>query len=135
MTTPRRPPGRYDEQRPLPRAVLIGGGVVLGVALLGLAYAGYSRFSTDRVQFGTIAYKVTDDTTTQIRFQVDKDLTETVQCQLVARDADHTNVGSRTVTVGPAERQTVVTTSAVTTVRRAKTGEVVGCAVVKAPAP
>jgi hypothetical protein len=111
--------------------VLVVGSGVLGVALLALAYTGYSRFSTDRVQYGTIGYQVTDDTTTQIRFQVDKDLTQTVQCHLVARDAEHVSVGSRTVTVGPAERQTVVTTSAVTTIRRAKTGEVVGCAPAK----
>jgi hypothetical protein len=108
---------------------------VLGLALLALAYAGYSRFSTDRVQYGTLGYKVVDDGSTQIRFQVDKDLTETVRCQLVARDADHTSVGTRTVTVGPAERQTVVTTSTVDTVRRASSGEVVGCAVQKAAAP
>ena len=135
MTTPRRPPGRYDERRPLPRAVLVTGGSVLGLALIALAYAGYSRFSTNRVQYGTLGYKVVDDSSTQIRFQVDKDLTETVRCQLIARDADHTDVGSRTVTVGPAERQTVITTSTVETTRRAKSGEVVGCATVRATAP
>ena len=108
----------------------MAGGAVLGVALLALAYAGYSRFSTGRVQYGLLGYSVTDDTTTQVRFQVDKALTETVQCQLVARDGDHVSVGSRTVTVGPAERETVITTSVVTTSRRAKTGEVVGCGLV-----
>ena len=135
MNAPRRPPGRYDERRPLPKAVLVAGGTVLALALLALAYGGYHRFSSDRVQYGLIGYKVTDDATTQIRFQVDKDLTQTVQCQLVARDGDHVSVGTRTVTVGPAERQTVVTTSAVTTTRRAKTGEVVGCAIAKPAAP
>ncbi len=104
---------------------------MLGIALLALAYGGYSRFSTDRVQYGTIAYKVIDDTSTQIRFQVNKDLTETVQCRVVASDADHVSVGGRTVILGPAERQTVITTSTITTVGRAKTAEVVGCGLVK----
>ncbi len=114
----------------MPKAALVVGGTVLGVALLALAYAGYSRFSTGRVQYGTLGYAVTGDTATEVRFQVDKALTETVECQLIARDGDHVNVGSRTVVVGPAERETVITTTVVTTSRRAKSGEVVGCGLI-----
>ncbi len=127
MDTIRRPPGRYDEKRPLPQGALIAGGAVLGLALLALAYFGYERFSTGRVRFGTVAYQVVDDQSVTITFQVDKALTESVRCALQARDRDNTVVGRLTVDVGPSDRESVRTKRSISTTGRAATGEVVNC--------
>ncbi len=138
MTTPgtaperplRRPPGRYDERRTLPRPVLLTGAGVLGLLLLVGSYLAYARFTGERVQFGTIGYQVVDATEVQVRFEVRKALTDTVRCALQARDRDNVVVGRETVTVGPSDREQVLLSRRVATVARAATGEVVGCALV-----
>jgi hypothetical protein len=130
MTTPtglRRPPGRYDERRPLPRPVIVGGALVLVLALAGFSFVAYRHYSAGRTPFTNLDYKVQSDHAVLVRFQVVKDAGKTVQCVLQARDRDNTEVGSLVTTIGPSESGTVTRALLVTTRRRAVAGEVLSC--------
>ena len=129
----KRPPGRYDERTPLPRALVLGGAFVGGVALLAFAYFGYTRFSSGRTSFGLTSYHVIDDRTVEITFEVHKDLTATVVCAVVARDADNVTVGKQDVSVGPAERDPAQVTQRFTTTHRAATVDVTSCSAARKP--
>ena len=129
-TGPRRPPGRYDAPRSLPRAVQVTGAVVLLGLLVAASWAAYERFAGDRVQYGTRGYEVVGDTEVQVRFEVQKGVLDTARCTLTARDADSAVVGSEQVDVGPSDREAVITTSSVTTSRRAATAEATRCVLV-----
>ncbi len=133
MTTFSRPPGRYDEPRTLPRPLLLGGAGVLVLLLVVASYLAYQRFAGDRVRFGTVAYRVIDASAVEVTFEVRKPVTESVTCALQARDRDNTVVGRETVTVGPSDREAVLTTRRVSTSGRAATGEVVGCSATVSP--
>jgi uncharacterized protein (DUF58 family) len=132
MTTPRRPPGRYDERQPLPRWLVRTGAAVGALLLLAFAYFGYTRFSTGRTSFGLTAYHVIDDANVEVRFEVHKDLSATVICAVVARDANNVTVGRKDVTVGPAERETAQVTLQFATTHRAVSVDVTSCS---KPAP
>ena len=134
MTVPARPPGRYDEPRALSPSLRVTGAVVLGALLVGLAYLAYDRFSGGRVRFATLGYTVGGDSSVQVRFEVRKDLRESVRCRLEARDRDGVVVGSDQVLVGPSDREAVVTQRTLVTSRRAATAQVSGC-VVAQPTP
>ncbi len=139
MTTPasprRRPPGRYDEPRTLPRPVLITVAVILGALLVGLAYLAFDRFSNGRVRYGVVSYRVLDDTSVQVSFEVDKGPKDAVLCLVRALDRDGVEVGSEQVRVGPADSPansdavtvTVTKVHTLTTTRRATTGDVSAC--------
>ena len=139
MTTPastlRRPPGRYDEPRTLPRPVLVGGAVVLLLLLLAGSYLAFDRFSGSTVRFGLLGYRVVDDRTVDVSFEVHKGADETVRCLVSARDRDNTEVGSAEVVLGPSRTNPVQKVQRLTTTRRAATGEVVRCALATAPSP
>ncbi len=124
---PRRPPGRYDEPRVLPRSTVYAGAVVGALLLLAFAYFGYSRYSTGRTGFGLLGYQVVDDTMVEITFEVHKPLNDTVRCAVVARDRSNTTVGARDVTVGPADRDPVRVTERFVTSARAATVDVTAC--------
>ncbi len=135
---PRRPPGRYDEPRVLPRSAVYAGAVVGALALLAFAWFGYSRFSTGRTGFGLISYQVVDDATVEITFEVHKPLNDTVRCAVLARDRSSTTVGTRDVTIGPADRDPVRVTEQFPTSARAATVDVISCSAAGAsgtPAP
>jgi hypothetical protein len=123
----RRPAGRYDEPRPLSRPVLLGLGVLLVVALAGLSFFAYRHYADARTPFQNTGYRVVSDTSVEVQFSVSKERGDTVQCQLAARDADQTEVGSLLVTLGPDEAGTVDRTETVTTTARAALGEVLSC--------
>ena len=133
MNTLRRPPGRYDEPKPLPRPLLYAGAGVGAVVLIAFAYFGYSRFATGRTTFGLTAYQVVDDTHVQVTFEVHKALDATVVCALVARDKDNVTVGRQDVTVGPAERDPARATERFTTTHRAATVVVTSCSTPASP--
>ena len=136
MTTPRRPPGRYDEPRRFPRPVLITGAAALGTLLLVLSYLAFDRYSSARTSFGLLGYRVVSDREVEVTFEVRKELGATVLCGLVARDADKRTVGTVDVTVGPAERDPVRVVERITTTARATTVEVTSCsAPVATPSP
>jgi hypothetical protein len=122
----RRPPGRYDEPRPLPRPVLVGGAVLLVAALVGFAFFAYQHYAKARTQFSNLGYQVTE-TGVSVRFQVVKDAGKKVQCVLQARDGNNVEVGSLVVTIGPEGSGAVTKASFVPTTRRAVAGEVLSC--------
>ena len=125
MTSPlRRPPGRYDEPRRLPRPLAYALAGLLGVALLAFSYWAWDRASSGRTRVTVLGYEVVDEHAVDVRFEVTKDATATVVCEVRARDRDGAEVGSEDVTVGPGK---TVVTWRLTTVRRAATGEVTGC--------
>jgi hypothetical protein len=126
---PRRPEGRYDEPRTLPRPVLVTGAILLVALLVGLAYLAFDRYSHGRVRFATLGYAVLSDTAVEVRFEVHKGLQETVRCAVQARDRDGAVVARDVVTIGPADLEGVLTVHQLTTTRRAATGEVTSCSV------
>jgi hypothetical protein len=135
-TTPstlRRPPGRYDEPRALPRPVLVGGAVVLLLLLLGGSYLAFDRFSGSGVRFGLLGYRVLDDHTVDVSFEVHRGSGTTVVCLVNARDRDNAEVGSAQVTLAPSSTDPVQKVQRLTTTRRAATAGVVRCAAAPAP--
>ncbi|MCW2500136.1 MAG: hypothetical protein JWN87_1812 [Frankiales bacterium] len=134
-TLPRRPPGRYDEARTLPRPVKLGGAAVLGLLLLALTVAAYLRFAGDGTRFGTVGYRVLSDTAIEVRFQVSKDPAATVDCLVRARDRDGAEVGSEKVRLGPGGSGELVKAQRVATTHRAATGEVTKCLEVTPSSP
>jgi hypothetical protein len=127
MTTPRRPLGRYDERTSPSRGLLVAGAWVGAALLVLFAWFGYSRFSDGRTRYGVTGYKVIDDSSVQITFEVHKDLTTSVTCAVVARDRDNVTVGRKDVVVGPGERDTVQVVDVLSTSRRAATADVSAC--------
>ena len=127
MTTPRRPPGRYDEPKPLPRPVLYGGLALLVVALTAGSWLAYHRYSQGRVSYATLFSTVVSDTETSVRFQLRKSSDSTVRCFLNAVDRDHTEVGAASVDIGPDRSGLITMTSTVPTTARAAGGQVLSC--------
>ena len=123
-STIRRPQGRYDEPRRLPRPLAYALAGVLAVLVLLGTFLAWQRSSAHRSSASVISYRVVDDHTVEIRFDVAKDEGATVVCALRAVGSDGAEVGKKDVTVGPGPR---VVTATVTTSRRAAVGEVVGC--------
>ena len=124
MTAPRRPPGRYDEPRRLPRWLTVSLAGLLGVGLLAFSWFAYDRATGGRTRFVVLGYEVVDDHAVEVRFEVTKAKDATVVCEVRARDRDGVEVGNEDVTVGPGQ---AVVTHRLTTARRAATGEVTGC--------
>ena len=127
MTTPRRPPGRYDEPRTLSKPLLITVAGIFGVLLLAGAYFAFARFSNGRVRFAVLGYRVLSATSMQVSFEVHKDVQSTVVCLVRARDSNGEEVGSEQVRVGPSDTDAVTTVHTLTTTRRAATGDVSAC--------
>ena len=123
----RRPPGRYDEPRPLPSWARVGGGVLLVGALLAFSFVGYRHWAGGRAPFTNDGFAVGSDSAVTVRFSVVVEAHQQVQCLLQARDRDNREVGSTVVTVSSGTSRTVHRSVAVTTIRRAVTGEVLSC--------
>jgi hypothetical protein len=125
--TPRRPPGRYDERRPLPRRVTVALATAGGLLLLLLVVVAFQRFGPSQVQGRTLSYRVVDDRSVEVRFEVRTDPGTTATCLLQALGRDMSEVGSEEVRVGPSVEDRVVLTRTVTTSSRAVTARVVTC--------
>jgi len=123
----RRPPGRYDERRVLPRPLVWAVLGALGLALLVGTYAAWDRYSAGRVPFSVLGYSVVDDSTVEIRFEVHKAPSSSVTCLLRALGEDKAVVGSEQVVVGPSDAGPVRVTHRLTTSARAVAGEVARC--------
>jgi hypothetical protein len=122
----RRPPGRYDEPRPLSRPVLLGGAALLVAALVGLALVGWRHYATSRTPYTNLGYTLSERAVV-VRFSVVKDAGKTVQCLLQARDRDNAEVGSLVTTIGPDGSGTLERAVSVPTTRQAVAGEVLSC--------
>jgi hypothetical protein len=128
MTTPlRRPAGRYDERRPLPRRVTAAIAGVAGVALLLLVVVAFQRFGPGKVQGRLLSYEVVDDHTVVVRFEVRSDPGTTATCLVRALARDMSEVASEEVRVGPSGEDRVVRTRTLTTSGRAVAAELVTC--------
>ena len=120
----RRPEGRYDEPRRLPRPLAYALAGAVGVLVLLGTFLAWQRSSAHRSSASVISYRAVDDHHLEIRFDVAKDAGSTVVCALRAVASDGAEVGKKDVTVGPGPR---VVTATVPTSRLAAVGEVVGC--------
>lgn len=128
MTTSfRRPEGRYDERRPLPRGVTVLLAGVAGVALLLFVVVAFQRFGPAKVQGRLLSYEVVDDRTVEIRFEVRSDPGTTATCLVRALARDMSEVASEEVRVGPSLEDRVVETRTLTTSSRAVAAELVTC--------
>ena len=123
-----RPPGRYgDAPAPVRRAVALAALGLLGVALLVLlAWAAWFHSVPD-VRQGLLGFRVLDDSTVRVRFEVVADPGATVSCDLRSQDRTRATVGSRTVVVGPAPQERREVEADVATRALAVTGELLGC--------
>ena len=129
MTVPRRPPGRYDEPRALPsRPVLLGVGGVVGVLALLAAYLLFARVNSGPTG-ALLGYRVVDDTSVEVRFEVSRTPGSKAVCLVRARDSGGTEVGRAEVPVPTAGDRRVRVTYVLTTTARANTGEVADCLV------
>lgn len=127
MTTVQRPPGRYDERRTLPRPVLLTLAAALVLTLLALTFGAWDRYSSSRVPFTVLGYRVVSDTQVEVRFEVHKATSSTVTCLVRARDRTGSVVGREEVEVGPSEGAPTRITTTLTTSARAVAGEVTAC--------
>ena len=123
----RRPPGRYDEARPLPTWARVGGAVLLVGALLGFSFVGYRHYVHGRAPFTNLGYSVASDAEVRVRFSVVVEAHQEVRCLLQARDLDNAEVGSAVVHVRSETSRTVTREDTVPTKRRAVAGEVLSC--------
>ena len=138
MTTPpshpRRPPGRYDEPRALPRSLLILGAAALVAALTAGAWWAYERSRQGRLDFATTGYHVDSDSSVTVSFEVHKPRGRVASCAVEALDRDGARVGSATVRVTDTHAQ-VSASQQLSTTGRAATALVTGCRVEPSPTP
>lgn len=129
MTTPlRRPEGRYDEPRRLPRQLVAVLAVLLGLLLLTGTYAAYRTFAGRSTHATLLAYDVRSDREVVVRLEVRYDRSKDARCEVVAYDRDHLTVGHRTVTLTAGLASPTLSTVTLATSARAVAVEVTGCA-------
>ena len=132
----RRPPGRYDEPSKVTQRVVAVVLTSLFVGLVGaVAFSLYSRLGADPVREQVRRYAVLSDTSVRIDFRVTKDPGATAYCVVRARNASGAETGRDVVEVGPAAdgASRVEVSHVLTTVERAVTGELRGCALQRPP--
>jgi hypothetical protein len=123
MSPPRRPPGRYDEPRPLPSGLVRAVAVLLLVGLTALTYAVWQR-AADRTTVSLKGYRVVDAHAVEVRFEVHRKDDGRVVCAVRAIDRNGAEVGAEDVTVAAG-----VTTvrHRLTTTGTAAAAQVTGC--------
>ncbi len=129
---PSEPPTGSAAPRPTPRPERgsrwwgIFGGVAVALAV-GLLSWWTLRVGSDRITATTVAYKVVDDTSVRIDFDVSRPARLPVTCTLRAIDGHFGVVGSAAVVIEPTADQTTHHVATVRTVARAVTGVVQDC--------
>ncbi|MEO7236650.1 MAG: DUF4307 domain-containing protein [Lapillicoccus sp.] len=118
----RIPPGT-DRRR---LAWAVAGGVVGLVAAVLISWWTL-RNESQRVSATTVAYKVVDDTSVTVSFDVSRPPGLAVTCTIRAMDGHFTAVGSATVPIPSTGDQVVHQESTVRTTTRAVTGVVQDC--------
>ncbi len=126
-TSPRRPEGRYDEPRRLPRQLTYVLAALLGLLLLSFSYAAYNNLAGRSASGTILGYAVLSDTEIEVRVQVRHSGDAKAQCVIVAYDRDHATVGHRTVTIEPQDADPTQLTLRLPTTGRAATAQVTGC--------
>ena len=123
MTAPRRPPGRYDEPRPLPSGLVRAVAVLLLLGLTALTYAVWQR-AADRTKVSVKGYHVLDAHAVEVRFEVHRRNDARVVCAVRATDRDGAQVGAEDVTV---EAGVTTVRHRLTTTGTAAAAQVTGC--------
>ncbi|MDM7830744.1 DUF4307 domain-containing protein [Cellulomonas edaphi] len=126
--TPVRPPaGRYGPARPRPRAWrFVGWGALAVVVGAVIVWLGGAQLE-DPVQWKSVGFHVTDNSSTEVTFDVTKDKDATATCKVRALSQSFGEVGVRSVEVGPAQTATVRVTVTVPTSELAVSGEAQDC--------
>jgi hypothetical protein len=122
------PRGRYGrsddataDRRLRIAAMVLGGLLVVGVALGGWWYS-----SRDSVNGDVISFKVVSDSEVRAELQVYKGADQTAVCTLRSQATDQSEVGRRDVTVSK-HGTTVDTVVTIRTTARGTTAELLGC--------
>jgi uncharacterized protein DUF4307 len=125
------PEGRYGRpptpaRRRRAQLALIGL-IVAAVAVIAWVGSGVLR---DPVQWSPVGYDVKGPDRTDVTFDVTKAPGSTVRCTVVALSSGFTEVGVKTVTIGPAAQRSQRYTVSLATQELAVTGQVSTCEVV-----
>jgi len=100
---------------------------VVALGCLGLAVVGYRNLGSPPIEGRQTAFRVTNDSTVEVSFQVVRAQPERpAVCIVRARSEDGDETGRKEVYVAPGLRS-VVTRTVLRTSRRPVTGEVFGC--------
>ena len=121
---PRRPPGRYDEERPPNRWLVMGAATAFAVGVSFGAVRLYEDFG-GRVTTQT-QKMVIEDRRVLLEFDVVKKVDRAAECYLRAQDLDRVLVGEKRIVV-PAGRRTTRVSETIDTTARANLGEVLRC--------
>lgn len=128
MTT--RPAARYGDRRArLPRRwVITVLSVLVVLAGVGVAYAGFRSYGPQDVEGKQVSFDITNESTLSITFLVTrKDPSRPVACIVRARSRDGAETGRREILVEPSTSPTVEVTTTVRTTRPPAAGGVYGC--------
>lgn len=129
MTTPpRRPEGRYDEPRRLPRQLLVVLAALLGILALTVAYAAYRDISGRSTHATVLSADVRSDREVVVRLEVRYDRGADARCEVVAYDRDRITVGHHTLRLVRGLGSPTVTSVSLRTSARAFAVKVTGCA-------
>ena len=126
-TAPRRPEGRYDEPRRLPRQLVLLLAALLGLLVLTGGYAAYRHVAGHTTSASVLGFEVPDDSHVVIRFEVRHDRTRSARCVVVAYDRDHRTVGHQTLHLPGSLASPARISATVTTASRTYAVRVTGC--------
>jgi hypothetical protein len=126
-----RPADRYGTRRPAParRAVAIGLGAVLALALAGWAAWVAFASSSAAVRWADGTFTAVDDGHARLSFSVTTEPGRTVVCTVRMFNSGLTEVGRADVPAGPSSAGTFSVTATVPTFEAATSGTVRACAV------
>ncbi|MGU3646123.1 DUF4307 domain-containing protein [Microbacterium sp. C23T] len=121
MTTQDMLDERYGRRRSPARAWIIGAGIVIAVAVVGLFGWSTVRGSLNSVDSDTTSFDVVDEHSVTLGFQISSPPGAAVACAIEAQDQEHGVVGWRVVELPASElharafRETIPTTALATT--------------------
>jgi uncharacterized protein DUF4307 len=125
------PPGRYGRRRDGRRHLLgpIIFALVVGVIAVTLSVRLYDQYGNPAYDAQIVRWTGITDTQVTVDFKVRVPPGDSATCRLRARAFDGTEVGTRTVTVHPADDRatTIDASEIVTTTAKASVGEVLRC--------
>lgn len=111
------------------KAVMITAVAASAIALGLMIWIGLG-LTTTQATSKIISFNVVDSGVTTLHFEVSKPAQETAECVLEALSTGFTQVGVKTITVGPAESDTVALFEEIKTSERATTAGVNHCVII-----
>jgi len=122
------PAGRYgpSSSPSRRRGAIVAAGVAVAI---GVAWALWAAFGSaaPSVSWSDVGFRVHDDSSVDVTYDVGKDPDATVVCRLEALDKHKGTVGLAQVTVGPSSDRVTRRTDTIRTSAEAVTGTVTGC--------